>query len=272
MEITDEVLKKINRYSVKQLNADEVFCFSIILCDNDIDRDTEKFTKKSLEQLGELFKGRTGILDHNPRCENQQARIFDTFVKDGEIYCALQGLAYMVRTDENKDFISEIEGGIKKEVSVSCKMEKRVCSVCGADLNTNPCMHIKGENYGGKLCYTLLENPLDAYEWSFVAVPAQKNAGVTKKSCTADGTIAKNIKGDDEKRTELEKDILRLSYFAKPFENAFKVSEAMKNLDIESLEILRKNLEKQTEDYNPGSFISQPDYDEEQENENLYKL
>ena len=133
MEITDEVLKKINRYSVKQLNADEVFCFSIILCDNDIDRDTEKFTKKSLEQLGELFKGRTGILDHNPRCENQQARIFDTFVKeypekttqDGEIYYALQGLAYMVRTDENKDFISEIEGGIKKEVSVSCKMEKR---------------------------------------------------------------------------------------------------------------------------------------------------
>ena len=43
------------------------------------------------------------------------------------------------------------------------------------------CDHEKGGEYGGKLCYHILDEPLDAYEWSFVAVPAQVNAGVTKR-------------------------------------------------------------------------------------------
>ncbi|MGN1081060.1 MAG: hypothetical protein ACI4QV_03110, partial [Acutalibacteraceae bacterium] len=30
------------------------------------------------------------------------------------------------------------------------------------------------------LCYHTLKDPADAYEWSFVAVPAQRKAGVTK--------------------------------------------------------------------------------------------
>ena len=42
------------------------------------------------------------------------------------------------------------------------------------------CSHVKGRKYGGKLCYGELNNITDAYEWSFVAVPAQKNAGVIK--------------------------------------------------------------------------------------------
>ena len=37
-----------------------------------------------------------------------------------------------------------------------------------------------GRTYNGKLCWFLLEEPADAYEWSFVAVPAQREAGVTK--------------------------------------------------------------------------------------------
>lgn len=38
----------------------------------------------------------------------------------------------------------------------------------------------KGEVYGSKLCCGELVNPYDAYEWSFVAVPSQKRAGITK--------------------------------------------------------------------------------------------
>ena len=41
-------------------------------------------------------------------------------------------------------------------------------------------MAMAHEAYGGKLCCGELSDPYDAYEWSFVAVPAQKNAGVTK--------------------------------------------------------------------------------------------
>ena len=39
--------------------------------------------------------------------------------------------AYMLRTEKNADLIAEIEGGIKKEVSVGCSVGRRVCSVCG---------------------------------------------------------------------------------------------------------------------------------------------
>lgn len=119
----EETMKKINEYSVKKLTPDEVFCFSVILCDNDIDRDGEKFSLDSLYQLSSLFKGKTGIFDHDPKGENQTARIFDTCVKkypdrytaDNEVYHALVAGAYMIRTEKNKDLVAEINGGIKKD-------------------------------------------------------------------------------------------------------------------------------------------------------------
>ena len=42
------------------------------------------------------------------------------------------------------------------------------------------CTHRAGEFYGDTLCFKRLNGVTDAYEWSFVAVPAQRNAGVTK--------------------------------------------------------------------------------------------
>ena len=58
-------------------------------------------------------------------------------------------------------------------------MAKCVCSICGKDIGT--CAHKKGEVYGGKLCCAELTGAQDAYEWSFVAVPAQPRAGVLKR-------------------------------------------------------------------------------------------
>lgn len=86
----------------------------------------------------------------------------------------------MIRTKQNEDLIEEIEGGIKKEVSVSCAIAKASCSICGSDMKEHRCEHIRGKSYCGELCFALLENATDAYEWSFVAVPAQREAGVTK--------------------------------------------------------------------------------------------
>lgn len=57
-------------------------------------------------------------------------------------------------------------------------MGRSVCSICGAESGT--CTHVRGQTYDGKLCFAELKDPTDAYEWSFVAVPAQRNAGVVK--------------------------------------------------------------------------------------------
>lgn len=276
-EITDEVMEKINGYSVKELSPEEVFCFSVVLCDNDIDRDYERFSVESLKILAELFKGKTGIFDHDVRSENQTARIFDTAVleyldretSDGQAYFGLTGYAYMVRTEDNKSLIAEIQGGIKKEVSVSCSVGKKLCSICGADQNVSPCMHVKGKTYGEEVCHIGLEEPADAYEWSFVAVPAQKKAGVIKKFTE---TEFQHISAD--KKEELRKEILILSYFAKPFETAKAVSELTEGMDETQLEKLCQRLREQTKDHGKGwGSMSEKLFTEEDEKENdEYKI
>ena len=193
--ISEEQLALINRYTRRALTRAEVFVFSVILCDNEIDRDFEQFPRASLETLAQLYQGKTGVFDHNPRAANQNARIFATELVRGEgkntvgedYYC-LKAWAYMVRTPKTEELILEIDAGIKKEVSVGCAVEKILCAVCGADQKQEACVHRKGEVYGDKLCRHLLVNPTDAYEWSFVAVPAQKNAGVVKGKAAAKRT------------------------------------------------------------------------------------
>ena len=51
----------------------------------------------------------------------------------GDAYCWLKGWAYLLRTEKNADLIAEIEGGIKKEVSVGCSVRHSVCSICGGE-------------------------------------------------------------------------------------------------------------------------------------------
>ena len=186
--LPDEELELIGQFARKEMNRDELYTFSLILCDNEIDRDNEKFTVSALHVLAKLFVGKTGIFDHNMRSKDQTARIYSAEVvtdetrttADGEVYTYVRAKAYMVRTEKNKDLIAEIDAGIKKETSVGCCVREISCSICGKNIKTQGCEHQKGKSYGGKLCCYLLSEPSDAYEWSFVAVPAQKNAGVIK--------------------------------------------------------------------------------------------
>ena len=179
----------INAMSRKKLTSEEVYTFAVRLCDNEVDRDGERFPPETLEELAPLFVGKSGIFDHQWSAAGQTARIYRTeLVRDesaltaaGDPLCYLTGYAYMLRTESNRDLIAEIEGGIKKEVSVGCAVEEARCSICGENIHDRSrCAHEKGREYDGKLCWADLVHAADAYEWSFVAVPAQKNAGVMK--------------------------------------------------------------------------------------------
>lgn len=205
-------IEKINRFTKAQFDIDSLYVFSVVLCNNDIDRDNEKFSVEALNQLSTLFLGKTGISDHSMKSSDQKARIFDTRVEklegrktaDGEDFYQLKAKAYMVKSQENMPLITEIEAGIKKEVSVSCSMGRSICSVCGADKRSARCEHISGREYKGKTAFTILSDARDAYEFSFVAVPAQREAGVTKSfnltKESADMTdIIKSLRSCEEK-------------------------------------------------------------------------
>lgn len=177
--IPDEIqLAKINSFAKSELKAEDVYVFRVRLCDDQPDRDHERFDTAALPALASLFVGKTGIVDHDWSAERQVARIFDAEVcaEDGVHYICAQ--CYMLRSEKNTALIEEIEGGIKREVSVGCAMARAVCSVCGKVYGT--CEHRKGVTYDGKMCVAVLCEPTDAYEFSFVAVPAQRAAGVMK--------------------------------------------------------------------------------------------
>jgi hypothetical protein len=209
----EEDLRLINALSRKELKAEEVYLFSVRLCDNEVDRDGERFSTGTLEELAGMFVGKSGIFDHQWSASGQAARIYKTEVvrepenltQAGDGYCWLKGYAYMVRTERTRDLICEIEAGIKKEVSVGCAVERSVCSICGADLRQGACGHRKGEYYDGQLCFVSLEGAKDAYEFSFVAVPAQPKAGVVKGAGQSGLTLKELTAENVECRKELER-------------------------------------------------------------------
>ncbi len=168
----------INTQAKACLSPEQVYVFSLRLCDDQPDRDGERFDTGALPALAKLFIGKTGILDHNWSSRNQVARIFETQVVREEGISYIKAWAYIRRGSDNDGLIADIEAGIKKEVSVGCAMAGCVCSICGSEYGS--CGHRKGESYDGQVCCAVLKDPVDAYEFSFVAVPAQTGAGVLK--------------------------------------------------------------------------------------------
>ena len=171
-------LEAINALSKAELTAEQVYVFSLRLCDDQVDRDHERFDTEALAGLAKLFIGKTGILDHQWSAGNQVARIFETEVVREDRVSYIKAWAYIRRGGRAEEIIADIEAGILKEVSVGCAMGMAVCSVCGSEYGT--CGHRKGVHYDGQLCCAILREPMDAYEFSFVAVPAQREAGVLK--------------------------------------------------------------------------------------------
>ena len=190
-EVTEAELKAINKHTLEPLKAEDVFTFKAVLCDNELDRQFERFTLKALQEFQKLFIGKTVIKDHTHRADNQVARIYatelvqsDKTTKAGELYTQLVAHCYMVKTASNTDLITEIKAGIKKEGSVGCAVSSAICSICGTDNAKNYCRHWPGKSYdkegGPQVCTFTLAGARDAYEFSLVAVPAQKAAGVSK--------------------------------------------------------------------------------------------
>ncbi len=296
---TAEDMSLINNFALKVLTPDEVFCFSVILCDNDIDRDFERFDENALRTLEKLFVGKTGIQNHSMRADDQTCRTYKTELltdknkktTDGLPYMYLKAWCYTVRSEKNVSLISDIESGIKKEVSVSCASKSRICSICGE----KNCSHIAGRSYDGKICYKTITDICDAYEWSFVAVPAQRKAGVTKsfkkeksmenilksikegKSLTLDGNELKSLSNyiENLERKSADGEKYRASLCAKTkmsFALAFPeindecIDEVLKNLSTENLEALKNAVTKKANTVVP--VFSQL-YVEEGKNDNI---
>ncbi len=278
-EITPEELELINMYAKSPLTAQQVFTFSLLLCDNEIDRDGECFPIPSLERLCELLPGTTGITDHSWSASNQIARVYRAeVVKDpakqtsyGEEYAYLKAWAYMLDTEANGEIIAQIKGGIKKEVSIGCSVKTVECSICSRPIGENGCPHIRGQEYDGTVCRGLLKEPEDVYEWSFVAVPSQTEAGVMKRFAPSDcGTfkeyversgredfivqyegLRKRAKLGDEYIESVKKEVIKLGLLSGMWHEDTALANAAGKLDFSELMSLKTAFEKRVDELYP---------------------
>ncbi len=264
---SEKDMAKINKYSRRKLNPDEIYTFSMILCSNDIDRDCEAFTKDSLIKMATLFQGTTGIFDHKASSKNQVARIFKTkIIKTSEQTAyksekyILKACAYMIRNDSSKDLILKIDAGIIKEVSISCNIEKKVCSICDS-IYDGSCNHVLGRQYEDKICYVKLVNPYDAYEWSFVAIPAQTDAGVVKhfsfKNCYSN-KFEKNASVGLYYENRLKAQIIKLSFLNGFMTKNDCFKDIVNKLSIKELEAFKEEFSNRLSEKDFSSNLNIP--------------
>lgn len=176
-QITTSEMELINSYSRKELTPEHVYVFTVKLCDNDIDSTNERFTVESLFALADLFIGKTGFIENDLAMNNQMMRIIsckvdcdeDKVTVDHEPYYRLMARVYMLRNDNTREMIENIEKGIINEASIGCSVRNSICSICHNDIHSPLCGHLKGEKYGVmgrvKLCFVELQEPTDVYEF-----------------------------------------------------------------------------------------------------------
>lgn len=188
LQVGEADMTLINRFALEPLSKEEVYTFEVAACGNDIDRDFERIEDDALHAMADLFVGKTVVSDHRHSTKNQIARVYAAEVEDGGETSdgrpkkTLVLRCYMLANEANAPVIADIKAGIKREVSVCFSAASAVCSICGTDRRKTrgQCFHWPGRDYDGKVCHMALGEVRDCYELSFVAVPAQKDAGVRK--------------------------------------------------------------------------------------------
>lgn len=171
-------MQKINTFTRHEFSAESLYVFSAALCNNDVDRDYEKFSVEALMQLKEKFLGKTGICDHSMKAADQKARIFDTWVEkvdgkktaDGEDFYQLKAKAYMVRNRENEEFITEIEAGIKRKSPFPAQWEAMCAQYAAMTEKTVaasifPAGHITAKSHSP--CFRTLWMRMNSASWRF---------------------------------------------------------------------------------------------------------
>lgn len=275
-------LAQVNLQCKRPMKAEEVYVFAVRLCDDQVDRDFERFDTGALAELGRMFVGKPGIVDHNWSAEKQVARIFDTeVVSEGGVHW-LKAWAYMPR-EGREELIADIESGIRKEVSISCSMKRKECSICGGEMGL--CGHGAGRSYDGEICVGILKEPQDAYEFSFVAVPAQPKAGVVKhwKGGEAEMSLKDYVESSgmeglknelkklkklaeygEAKRLETEKEVARMGVALELGLGKQAMEQLARELEDDTLEKLYEGLKKKMAQWHCGK----PQLESSQETEN----
>jgi len=167
----EDVLAEVNRFALRPLEGDEIAVFRFDLCNNQIDDRFSRFPDEELDDIAGLAVGRPLMERHQMRSSLPRGTMFRSHVhREGEL-ATVRCDAYMLRTEQNRDFIANIEGGVYRETSIGFGFRKPECSVCGEDLRG--CRHLPGREYQGERCHYVMRGVKLVKEVSVVAMGGQ---------------------------------------------------------------------------------------------------
>lgn len=165
------VTSLVNQYALKELAPDAFAAFRLDLCNDQVDKHFSRFPVSELENIARLTPGRPLMVMHDLYGSLPKGTFFRAeVVKKGKV-SSVRADVYLLRTDENEEFIAQIEGGVYREISIGFRCMTRTCSICGLDILA--CEHMPGKKYGKQVCHYVMEGVGEVIEGSVVAAGSQ---------------------------------------------------------------------------------------------------
>lgn len=161
----------VNRYALRPLEAGEYAVFTLDLCNNQIDRHHSRFPEDELETINALTPGRPLMERHDVRGTLPRGTFFQSRLHREDGYVSVRPDVYVLKTEANRDFILNIEGGVYRETSIGFSFQRPECSICGEDLRT--CAHVPGQRYTSGVCHFVMRGVQEVLEGSVVASGSQ---------------------------------------------------------------------------------------------------
>lgn len=200
----EEFMAAINRLSIIPLQAEQVYIRSMYLCSDRLClQDWGRFSPSALEQICKLVIGQSVIAGHD-RSRLPIARFFhadvieredDRMDEEGNPVHWVRAWFYWLRgTSGSKDLQLNIDGGIYREVSISWRYRKAVCSICGDAIQQ--CPHVPGREYAGERCTFTINEVAEVLEGSIVYKGAEPGTRLEGGERIAAGKVSATDRND----------------------------------------------------------------------------
>lgn len=248
LEITPEILAKINKYTLDPLTTEMVYVRKYIMAHNGVDRDRERFPEILLEDFTKTLPGKSFMTVHNKQ-ELPVGLYFDAYTEEmtkerfkeltkedinlpENVNTAkvLWGLVYLLKEDFNDKIIKNINAGVYRHASIGFKASDLIA--------------VKGR-FDQTLYYEYVP-PGEATEGSIVWLGAQQGATAQKaahKQETDTDTESDKRNNFEEGEKEMKDFLAKLSrMFDKNFTEENVVDNIKSMLDAKDAKV--QELEK----------------------------
>ena len=167
----ETLVDEVNRFALRPLAEAEFVVFTLDLCHNQVDRHFSRFPEEELEAVNRMVPGRPLMERHDLRGSLPRGTFFRSQLHRDDGRVSVRPDVYVLRTNDNGDFILNIEGGVYRETSIGFSFRTPECGICGRDLRT--CAHVPGRTYEGEVCHYVMRGVLEVLEGSVVSSGSQ---------------------------------------------------------------------------------------------------